>query len=1002
WDNFFELGGDSIKALQVSSRLLQAGYKLDMKDLFQYPTVAELSSKIRLASKISDQGEVVGTVRQTPILHAFFEQRHDDAHHYNQAMMFYREQGFEEAALRKTITKIVEHHDALRLVIRRNQQGCELLNRSVSEGQLFSLEVIDLQSEADPAGVIEDQANQIQASINLEEGPLVKLGLFRCADGDHLLIVTHHAAVDGVSWRIIIEDLAAGYEQAVNGAAIRLPQKTDSFQLWADKLSQFANSQEMEDERRYWERIEQIEFASLPKDAEVDKGKTKLKDSKLVIVEWTELETEQLLKLAHRAYHTEMNDLLLTALGLAVQAWTGLDQVLVNLEGHGRESIIPDVDISRTVGWFTSMFPVVLETNESHQLSRQIKQIKEDLRQIPQKGIGYGILRYLSTASDTAGFTVSPEISFNYMGQFDQDYAHSGLAKSPYSEGHHVSGNAFLEHTLDINGIITQGTLQFIIRYSSEAYRAETMERFAQLMKTSLKQVIEHCVANDRQELTPSDVSLKGLAIEELDRLVEQTSPIGEVENVYALTPMQKGMLFHSLMDPQLGAYFEQSTFDLTGSFDVEAFGQSLDLLVQRHEALRTNVCREAIDEPVQVVFRNRKSDLQFEDLRKLKEADCKRYVEEFARKDKEQGFDLSQDTLMRVAILRTGEENYRFIWSFHHMLMDGWCMSLMTKEVFDNYYTICQQGKVQFSQAASYSRYIEWLDQQSPEEASTFWKNYLQAYDQHTLLPSGRAQTGKTEGYVSARADFDLGKPLTSLIERATRQNQVTVNTLIQTVWGVMLQQYNHNRDIVFGSVVSGRPADIAGVENMIGLFINTIPVRVRSEAGETFVELMRKVQEQALASNKFETYPLYEIQNLVDQKQELISHIVAFENYPVEQEVEQVGKEFGFSISNVQSTEQTNYDFNLIIMPGEDIHIRISYNALKFDESDIRRIREHLCHMLMQITANPRAVVDDLELITTEEKLLILQQFNDTRTDYPREKTIHELFEEQAARTP
>ncbi|WP_246063153.1 condensation domain-containing protein, partial [Paenibacillus ehimensis] len=667
-DNFFELGGDSIKAIQVSSRLLQAGYKIEMRELFQYPTVAELGSHVQVVDRIADQGEVAGDVKLTPIQHWYFEQEPAEPHHYNQALMLHREAGFDEAALREAMRQIVRHHDALRTVYRRTESGgYEAWNRGIDEGEPFTLDIADFTGEADCAAAIEAKANEIQSGIDLSAGPLVKLGLFRCADGDHLLIAIHHLVVDGVSWRILLEDLAASYEQALKGEAVRLPHKTDSFRIWAEQLSHYANGPAIERERAYWRQIAEADYDALPKDEA--QGPAQVGDSEAVTAVWTAKETEQLLKQASRAYNTEVNDLLLTALGMAVHEWTGMERVLVNLEGHGREAILPELDITRTVGWFTSQFPVVLELGAEKDVSRRIKRVKEGLRRLPNKGIGYGILRYLSSSSGSQGsveFEIEPQISFNYLGQFDQDLQGNAFRLSSYSSGAAVSGSLARRYELDINGMVADGELRLSIGYSGKAYRKETMERLAGLLEASLREVVAHCVAKERPELTPSDVLLKGLTIEELDALVERTRTAGELENVYALTPMQKGMLFHSLMEPHSGAYFEQATFDLQGSFHVGVFEKSLELLVERYPMFRTNFYSGWHEQPLQIVYRSKQAGFRYEDLRGMEEAERQAYVAAFLEEDKARGFDLSEDALMRVCVLQTGDTSYRFVWSFH------------------------------------------------------------------------------------------------------------------------------------------------------------------------------------------------------------------------------------------------------------------------------------------------------------------------------------------------
>jgi non-ribosomal peptide synthase protein (TIGR01720 family) len=505
-DNFFELGGDSIKSIQVSSRLLQAGYKLEMKDLFGYPTVAELAQRVSAVSRIADQGEVHGAVRLGPAQRRFFDEQSTDLHHFNQSVMLYRREGFNTDALAEVIRKIAEHHDALRLVFRQGERGLEAWNRGLSEGELYSLQIHDLQDETDPASAIEAGAEAIQRSISLEDGPLFRLGLFRCTDGEHLLIVIYHLAVDGVSWRILFEDLQEGYEQAARGEAVKLPQKTDSYRAWVDGITQYASSPAAEQERNYWAEVEGDGFALLPKDKVDDV--LLIKDSETVTVSWSLEETEQFLKEANRTYNTEVDDLLLTALGIAVHDWTGIERVGVLLEGHGREPIVPELDITRTIGWFTSLYPVALEMGGELEIGARIKRVKEGLRRIPNKGVGYGILKYLRDTSDASLFSAEPEIIFNYLGQFDQDLAGDTMEVSSYSTGPEVSEQMVQHQTLNINGLIAEGQLQLSVSYNRRQFHGESVAKFVGILKELLSEVIGHCVSKERMELTPSDVLL--------------------------------------------------------------------------------------------------------------------------------------------------------------------------------------------------------------------------------------------------------------------------------------------------------------------------------------------------------------------------------------------------------------------------------------------------------------------------------------------------------------
>ncbi|WP_433581350.1 amino acid adenylation domain-containing protein [Paenibacillus amylolyticus] len=1000
-DNFFELGGDSIKSIQVSSRLYQAGYQVQMDHLFKNPTIASLIPYVQPISTMSEQGIITGKVMLTPIQHWFFEQYKVDAHHYNQSVMLYRKEGFHEATLRHVFDKLSEHHDALRMVYRHTERGYEAWNEGLAREPLYTLEVMDFKSLADPSQEIEKKANEMQSTFTLERGPLMKLGVFQCGDGDHLLIVIHHLVIDGVSWRILIEDLSRGYEQLSEGEPIQLPQKTASFQLWAEQLQLYANSDVITQEIAYWNEIEQAKYKPLPTDFKADHALEK--DSEEITMEWSAAETEQLLKQANRAYKTEISDLLLNALGMSIHQWTGMDKVLVNLEGHGREQILPDLDITRTIGWFTSQYPVVLDMEASSNMSLFIKTNKEMIRQIPKKGIGYGILRYLSAHQQEMPFTLNPEISFNYLGQFDQDLQNSGMQISPYRGGATASDNHRRNVLIDMNALIVEGKLTLSLRFSRTQYQKETMERVVTYFRDHLQEIVMHCVTKEKPECTPSDLTLKGITIEELEGFVQESEHIGEIEDIYALSPMQNGMFFHHLLHSKSEAYFLQTTLDLHGSLDVEAFTKSLDQLMQRNSILRTNFHSKWKNGPLQVVYRHKRNGLIYEDLREMNEKDREAYVAEYTRADKIKGFDLSQDVLMRISILQTHDQTYRFIWNYHHILMDGWCLSLVIQELFDGYFAIQEQRKLEAKGTIPYKHYIEWLDNQDHEESLKYWSDYLQGYDEQTTLPKEHSIT-KSDEYHSEHIICALSQELTGQIAQVASQNQVTLNTFMQTAWGMLLQIYNGSEDVVFGSVVSGRPAAIVGVERIIGLFINTIPVRVQTQGNETFAAVMKRNQEQAVASHPHDTYPLYEIQAETSQKQNLIDHILIFENYPVQGIMEQFGdqEETALRITNVEADEQTNYDFNLIIKPGQSIKCMFYYNANTYDRASVERIQGHLIQMLKQVVNNPNIPIHEIDVTTTQEKTQILEQFNDSMAEYPMEKTIHGLFEEQAARTP
>ncbi|MGF6358105.1 amino acid adenylation domain-containing protein/non-ribosomal peptide synthase protein (TIGR01720 family), partial [Paenibacillus sp. 4624] len=1000
-DHFFELGGDSIKSIQVSSRLHQAGYKLEIRDLFKYPTISQLSLHVKTIGRTIDQGEITGETVLTPIQQWFFESSFVDAHHFNQSVMLYRKERFDEETAGHVLQKLAEHHDALRMVFRKTKQGFSARNRAIQEGGLFTLDVFDFKEEQHTGQVVEAKATDIQAGIDLENGPLMKAGLFQCADGDHLLLTVHHAVVDGVSWRILMEDFALGYEQAVKNEDIRFPAKTDAYRTWSEQLAAYAQSEELAKERAYWQDVEQIEVPAIPKDMETDM--TTQQDSESLFVRLTPEETELLLKRVHRAYNTEMNDILITALGIAIRNWTGHERVRINLEGHGRESIGTDIDINRTVGWFTTKFPVVLEPESDRDLAYQIKQVKEHLRRIPNKGLGYGLCRYLSKSEDGFVWGAEPEINFNYLGQFDDDVNQDEIGISSYSSGSPASDRQARSFVLDINGMVLDGALSLDLSYSRKQYRKATMEFFAQGLEQSLRELIAHCVGKEHTELTPSDVQFKGLTIAALEQIAQRSGHLGKIENIYSLTPMQKGMWFHSALDQQTAAYFEQTRFTMRGALNVQLFEKSWMELAKRHLVLRANFVKGPTGEPLQIVYRDKPVGFEYEELLHLQMDEKQAYLDKKAEDDKLRGFDMEHDALVRFTILRTEEQSYHVLWSFQHILMDGWCLSQLTQELFEVYSALISGEQPVVDKGADYGSYIEWLEKQDDKAASDYWMTFLAGYEGQTLLP-GQKESAPHNRFKADHVTAQLGKELSERMDQVAKQHLVTVNTLLQAAWGVMLQKYNGTHDAVFGSVVAGRPVEIPGVESMIGLFINTVPVRVTSEADTVFANLMVKLQEQALESGRYDYYPLYEIQALSLQKQNLINHIIAFENYPVDEQMEQAGdQQHGeLTIADVQMEEQTNYNFNVTVAPGAEIEIRFDFNAEVFDKESIERLKGHLVHLLEQVTANPKITVCELELVTEAEKTELLERFNDTTTDFPRDKTLIRLFQEQAERIP
>nr|CAA84364.1 peptide synthetase ORF5 [Bacillus subtilis subsp. subtilis str. 168] len=433
---------------------------------------------------------------------------------------------------------------------------------------------------------------------------------------------------------------------------------------------------------------------------------------------------------------------------------------------------------------------------------------------------------------------------------------------------------------------------------------------------------------------------------------------IKKIKNIYPLSHMQEGMLFHSFLRKEEGAYVEQSLFTIKGSLSYDWFQRSIQAIIDRHDIFRTVFLPHVphLSGPRQVVMTEREFHLNSEDISHLPTNDQNEYIERFKEKDKQKGFDLQKDMLMRISLFKTAKDEHVCIWSHHHILMDGWCLGIVMQEFMQIYQSIHAGKPLSLDPVRPYSTYISWLTNRDKEKAAAYWDTYLKNYSAPSPLPRVSDKETK-ESYHREDLIFSLNKPLTDKLKETAKQHGVTLATLIQAVWGVMLQQYNRTDDVVFGAVVSGRPSEIPGVEQMIGLFINTIPIRIKTHQDESFHELLIRCQKEMLEAEPFTCQPLFDIQANTALKQELIDHIIVFENYPLQQKIADSADQTDspLQIDQVQVSEQSGYNFNLVVAPGEELVIKFSYNAFVYDAAWISCIKRQFTQALSTAAQHP-----------------------------------------------
>ncbi|WP_240521089.1 condensation domain-containing protein [Bacillus cereus] len=512
--SFFDYGGDSIKAIQISSQLRKYRLKLETKYLFTHATIQEVAIYIEPLKKQIDQWQISGEILLSPIQNWFFSKNFVNPHHYNQAETLYKAEGFDPEAVELALDKLIEHHDVLRAVFVKNPQQMVQINRKAYTADFYTLEVMNLRNKNNWRELAENHIDSIQGELDIENGPLIKASIFQTNKGDHLVIVIHHLIIDGVSWGILLEDLETAYEQAVSGEKIKLPEKTTSYKEWTTELWNYAK-EEVVNETAYWEDVENrlVVPSSLAVRQSINQKRWY---SKQLVRQLNKEKTDLLLKQAHRAYNTEINEILLAAFALAMKEQFGIEELPLDLEGHGRETFSEDVDVSRTIGWFTSVFPVVLEVGREEKLGTAIKSVKDQLRRIPQKGMGYGLLycKELHTIEERP----SPPVSFNYLGQFE---LHENEGQSL-----HLGNSNSLEnertHMLDLNLAVINGVLEINLEYHEREFDRNEIEQLLNVYTETLEKMVDHCIdKEDDGEKTLSDFDDQRLTDEELDHIYE-------------------------------------------------------------------------------------------------------------------------------------------------------------------------------------------------------------------------------------------------------------------------------------------------------------------------------------------------------------------------------------------------------------------------------------------------------------------------------------------------
>ncbi|MBN3754905.1 amino acid adenylation domain-containing protein [Paraburkholderia sp. Tr-20389] len=999
-DNFFELGGDSILALQVIARSRKRGVRFTPKQLFDKPTVAQLAQVAQAVAAPEPKAEARAPavsadnsrVALTPAQHRFFELDVPKRHHWNQAIELHAPERFDLDAFAQAFDVVLAHHDAFRL--RFTQDSAKSWSARYADKPFDTLPLVAIEARDEHDALA--QFDELQRGFDLARGPLAGALVAMLPDGTpRVWVAIHHLIVDGVSWRVLLEDLDTAYLAARERRSVRLAAQGVRASDWARRLGARSFAKELP----YWTSIQRASTA-LPFDQ--PHGTTTNADA--CTVEWTidATLTQTLLTDANGAWRTQTIDLLVAALAHTLGMSVQTDSLLIELEGHGREALFEDCDASRSIGWLTSHYPMALPVHESR--TDTLSAVKDALRAVPHKGLGFGVLRYLADESTRAALAAlpRPRVTFNYLGQFGDASNDRALNARFGGAGCERDPAGPMSNALAIHAHI-DGARKLKVHwvYSSAMFNAGTVEQLARQFETALRDIAARCierVSKRGASATPADFPLArraGLTQPMLERL---ELDLRSVDDIYPLSPMQQGILFHSLYAPDRTTYVNQFVATLT-SPDIARVTAAFERIVPQHDILRTSFWHDG-DVPLQIVHRQAKLPVAVLDWCG---GDAQTVsFEQWLTEDRAQGFDLSQAPLMRVTLIRLSDDEWRLVWTRHHLLLDGWSTARMFADVLRDY--MSERRALSFGQAGRlrYRDFIAWLDARDHEADKAFWLDRLARFDEPTLVaPNISPDSAATATSSTWRAQFDA--TTTAKLTTLARNLKLTVNTLVQGAWALALQRMTHHATVAFGATVAGRPDALPDVDDVLGLFINTLPVIATPAPQRRIADWLAGLQRDNAANAEHAHTPLFDIQRWAGQGGgAMFDTLVVFENYPVDP-AWSANDERALRLSELRNVESTDLAVTLIVQAGDTLTIDYGYDTARLDEARVRALHRAFDACIEAFIADPHALLGSVSIATQDDRVQ-LASCNDTAHAWPDElqSPLHRQFERHAAATP
>ncbi|WP_083134357.1 non-ribosomal peptide synthetase, partial [Mycobacterium branderi] len=958
-DSFFDLGGDSILSMQVVALAFAAGVVCRPRDIFVEQTVARLARVVTVGGGAGgpvDDG--TGQLPATPIM-CWLRGQQGPIEQFNQTVVLQAPEGVTEADVVVVLQALLDRHAMLRL--RAEDDGAGGWSLQVPEAG-----TVDAGACLQSVDVLSEEA-VVAARLRLDPGAGVMLSALWVATTGQLVVIAHHLAVDGVSWRILLEDLNIAWAQHRGGRQVTLPVTGTSFARWASLLAEQARRPEIVDQAQAWRQVAATPAAVPSVRPEVDMFATAGHLAESLDVETTQM----LLAEVPAAFHAGIHDILLIAFALAWAQFLGKpgDPLGIDVESHGRdEHLAADVDLSHTVGWFTTKYPVALTVGElswaqvvagEAELGAVIKDAKEQLRASPDP-VTYGLLRYLNPDVELTGS--EPPIGFNYLGRLGAPAAYaSGDVWRFSQEDLSPAGAATaipmpLIHTVLLNaGTIDDAEagpqLQANWVWAPSALDRGAVTRLSRLWFEALAGMCAH-VRRGGGGLTPSDIAPARLNQQQLDELQRQY----RIDDVLPLTPLQQGLLFHAGVAQGIDdVYAVQLDITLHGPLDPHRLHDAMHTVVSRHPHLAARFCAE-FDEPVQIIPADPVVPWRYAEL-DAQDADIDEQIQRLCAAERAAVCDLAHLPAIRAALIRTAADQHRFVLTNHHIVLDGWSTPILLSEIFAAY-----SGEPLHS-AAPYRRFVAWLAGRDHAGAQAVWGKVLAGFDTPTLVgPPDRLGLGPR-----SVATFHVPETTTRAVSKLARSCHTTVNTVLQAAWAVLLSSLTGQRDVAFGAVVSGRPADVAGAESMVGLLINTVPVRANLAAATTPADLLAQLRDTNNDTLEHQHLALNEIHRLTGLPR-LFDTVFVFENYPIDTPL--LAHKLETTITEFSVRDYYHYPLAVQAGPGKELELRVQFRTDVFDVASIAALMERYTQALATMTADPTRPWTSMDLFDEGER--------------------------------